>query len=328
MKGYFNRTAGAAPWRVMASKGRRKVAGLDGFIKKNYDLDECWHLAGIRESTMNIVGAQQGLSTVQQTKKIYIATTFREFDDSANDEIQRVFLSSLQNQSYKNWQLVVTVFHEKTVKNVVRSIIPDAIIMKTDAVGYKFSLTDVLLNAIRVASNDKKSVIMWTTCDVVFENNFLENIIRNYSRSFSGTSHPHMIYSNLEDLKNINNNFIYKYTEGIDTVFFSTNILASARVTGIIEKYKFVNWGCFEHFLVGIAMRYSDRRINLRDISCILKIINDREANNESKEYFEECININLPVLYDFFSSEKIPHTFAHRLDECNAQFTIVKKGP
>lgn len=273
---------------------------------------------------MNSAETRHSLTTVQQTKKIYISTTFREFDGSANDEIQRLFLYSLKSQTYKNWQLVVTVFNEKTVKDVVRSIIPHAVIIKTGTDGYRFSLTDVLVNTILVAGNDKKSVIIWTTCDVVFENNFFENIVKNYSKNVSGTSHPHMIYKNIEDLKSICDNFIYNNKHGIDTLFFSTNILASERVKNIIEKYRFINWGYFEQFLVGIAIKYSDNRVNLCNLSFILKIENDRDANNENQDYFDECIRINGPVLKDFFSSEGIPHTFT-QIDLCNEQFTIIQ---
>jgi hypothetical protein len=276
---------------------------------------------------MCTVGAQQSPGQTRQTaSSIYISTTFREFDGSANDEIQRHFLYSLKSQTYTNWRLVVTVFHEKTVKDVVRSIIPDAIIIKTDADGYKFSLTDVLLNTIQAATNDLNSVILWTTCDVVFENNFFSNIIMTYSEKFSGTSHPHIEYRKLEDLISVNTNFFYNTKRGIDTVFFSTQLLASEKVKKIIEKYRFINWGFFEQFLVGIALRYSDIRVNLCDYSYILKIENDRDANNENKEYFDECIRINLPVLHDFFASENIPDTLT-QLDVCNAQFAIVKSA-
>jgi hypothetical protein len=218
----------------------------------------------------------------------------------------------------------VTVFHEKTVEDAVRSIIPDAIILQANADGYKFSLNDVLLNTIQVAMHDKQSIIVWTTCDVVFENSFFANIIRCYSEKFSGTSHPHIEYRNLEDLREVNNNFFYNNKRGIDTVFFSTQLLSSDNVKKIIEKYRFINWGFFEQFLVGIAMRYSDIRINLCEHSFILKIENDRDANNENKAYFDECIKTNMPVLHDFFSSENIPDTLT-QLDVCNAQFSIVK---
>jgi len=264
-----------------------------------------------------------GLSELHQSKKIYIATTFREFDGSANDEIQRLFLSSLQSQTYKKWQLSVTVFNEKTVEDTVRSIIPNAII-KTDASRYKFSLTDVLLNTIDIANNDEKSVIIWTTCDVIFENNFFENIIRNYSSKFSGTSHPHRYYQTVEQLNNRRDTFVYNIGFGIDTLFFATKILSSETVKNIIKQYKFINWGYFEQFLVGIALKYSDRRINLSKLSFIIKIVNDRDANNETKEYFDECTITNRPVLKEFFKNEGISDEFEHA-HVCNGQFTPVK---
>ena len=39
-----------------------------------------------------------------KNKKILIATTFRNFNGSENDKIQRMFLNSLVNQSYKNFK--------------------------------------------------------------------------------------------------------------------------------------------------------------------------------------------------------------------------------
>jgi len=267
---------------------------------------------------------RHSLSNLQQTKKIYISTTFREFDGSANDAIQRLFLDSLKNQTYTNQQLVVTVFHEKTVKDTVRSIIPDAVIREADAGGYRFSLTDVLLNTMDVARDDQKSVIIWTTCDVIFEKNFFENIIRNYSEKFSGTSHPHRYYQTIDEFKNSPDNFIYNKGFGIDTVFFAAEVLLSERVRDIITKYRFVNWGCFENFLAGIAEKYSDKKINLNKLSYIVKIVNDRDANKETQEYFHECTLMNRPVLLEFFRKEGLPEEFEHA-HVCNAQFTVIK---
>jgi len=273
---------------------------------------------------MHSTGTQHSLSGLQQTKKIYISTTFREFDGSANDAIQRLFLESLKNQTYTNWQLVVTVFHEKTVRDTVRSIIPDAVIREADAGGYRFSLTDVLLNTLDAASAGKKSVIIWTTCDVLFEKNFFENILRNYSEKFSGTSHPHRYYQTIEEFKNNKDNFIYNRGFGIDTVFFAVEVLSSETVRNIIAKYRFNNWGYFENFLAGIAEKYADKKINLSKLSYIVKIVNDRDANRETQEYFHECTLMNRPVLQEFLRNEGLPEEFEHA-HVCNARFTVVK---
>jgi hypothetical protein len=264
------------------------------------------------------------LSRLQQTKTIFIATTFREFDGSANDAIQRLFLESLKSQTYANWQLVVTVFHEKTVQDTVRSIIPDAVIRAADAGEYRFSLTDVLLNALDAAHAEKKSVILWTTCDVIFENTFFEQIIRNYSEKFAGTSHPHRYYQTVEQFTQQQDNFIYNKGFGIDTVFFSTDVLASETVKNSIAKYRFINWGYFENFLAGIAVRYSDKKINVCALSWIAKIVNDREANQETQEYFHECTLMNRPVLQAFLKDEGLPEEFEHA-HVCNGQFLPVK---
>jgi hypothetical protein len=273
---------------------------------------------------MHNAGTRPKLSSLQQTKKIYISTTFREFDGSANDAIQRLFLESLKSQAYTNWQLVVTVFHEKTVEDTVRSILPDAVIVKTEADGYRFSLTDVLLNTIDVASADPKSVIIWTTCDVIFEDTFFANIIRHYSGKFSGTSHPHRYYQTIEELQHQKDNFVYNTGFGIDTVFFATEILACASVKELITKYRFINWGYFENFLSGLAEKYSDKKINLRKLSFIVKIVNDRDANQETQAYFHECTLRNRPVLQEFLRNEGLPEEFEYA-HVCNAQFTPVK---
>jgi hypothetical protein len=273
---------------------------------------------------MRDTGTQHNLSGLQQGKKIYISTTFREFDGSANDAIQRLFLESLKSQTYKNWRLVVTVFHEKTVKNTVKAIVPDAEIRETHAEGCRFSLTDVLLNTIDAASADKKSVIIWTTCDVIFENTFFENIIRNYSAGFAGTSHPHRYYQTIEEFAHQQDKYIYNRGFGIDAVFFAAEILASETVKDIIKKYRFINWGYFENFLSGIAEKYSDKKINLCKLSYIVKIVNDRDANNETQEYFHECTIRNRPVLKEFLRSEGLSEEFEHA-HVCSARFSPVK---
>ena len=187
----------------------------------------------------------------QDDRKIIICTTFREFNGNSNDKIQRLFLESIKEQTYKNFILSVTTFGEKNVEKVlVQEEIPH-IIFKGDAGEYRFSLTQVLQNAISLIINSDSHIILWTTCDVIFEKDFFENIINEFKPGYCGTSLPHSVYTNHDNY--INNNNPWKLWWGLDLIFFDSDILASVKVNNIIDNYPNNGWGYFEFFLSGVG---------------------------------------------------------------------------
>lgn len=258
--------------------------------------------------------------------KIYIATTFREFDGSENDKIQVLFLNSLKQQRYKNFELVVTTFEEKTVKNKLSSFDLNIRIFEETRNNYRFSLTKVVKNAVDYAEKnnvDKNYFIIWTTCDVIFEENFLEVISRYHELSGKRAciiSHPHLIYYSVKDFYE-KKYIIHGPNDGIDYVGFS-GALINEDFKHDISSYFFSDWGVFEHFLVALSVKYHFKRFNIFELSKVHKIINDRTVNNENEDYFKMSLNKNWPVLERFLNNSNLSKEY-FSLTYCNLQFKI-----
>lgn len=236
--------------------------------------------------------------------KIILCTTFRDFNGTDNDQIQYMFLDSIKNQSYQDFLVVTTIFGEQHVKKVVDGYFgPKSVTTEVSLPSeYRFSLTDVVLNAISVVKSlHVDCVVIWCTCDIKLSPNLFQLLVDNYKAGFSGIVHPNICYKSIDDL-NRNNNPKVRISSGIDLLFFDGRLLADAEKE--IAFYRFYDWGFFEHFLVGIALLYSKDRINLYCNSHLLKVENDRELTEESKAYFKRCVDLNRPVMSRFYSDK------------------------
>lgn len=259
--------------------------------------------------------------------KIYIAVTFREFDGSENDKIQVLFLKSLMEQSYQNFELIVTTFEEKTVKDKLNSLSISSRIYEEKKLNYRFSLTKVLDNAIHYADvecPDKNYFIIWTTCDIVFEDNFLENVYRLNKLSKSKASiisHPHLIHQNVDDLI-AEKYVIHGPNDGIDYIGFSGKLITNNFKLDI-SKYFYSDWGVFEHYLVAMSVKYNFDRLNIFEISKGRKIANDRIVNNENEQYFAMSLNKNWPVFKTFLNDSNLSREY-FSLAYCNLKFRVV----
>lgn len=242
--------------------------------------------------------------------KIIICTTFREFNESENDKIQYLFIDGLKRQSYQNYNLVVTTFGEKKVRDILVKELGEKVFVYEDdklPQKYRFSLTKVFENGVSEALKYKKSVVVWCTCDIILDNNFLQTIVDMYTPDLTGITHPNIISDTVDDYKNKKEK-IGPLNKGIDILFFSNEIFKCQDALNYIHNYRFYNWGAFEYFLVGIALKTSKNRINIYNQSKVHKIENDRVASNETEEYFTFCKNLNVPILKKFMKDNDINH--------------------
>lgn len=231
---------------------------------------------------------------------IFICATFRDFKGTDNDKIQYKFLESIKGQSYQNYSLVTTTFGEKNVKGVVDGMFGDKSIVKNVVLDkYRFSLTDVLLNGIEeVKKCQEDSILIWCTCDIVFEPDFFKMLAERYRPGIAGIVHPNIIYKTLEDLdKGIGE--LGGKDKGIDLLFFDGKALIG-QAEEDVRKFRFNEWGVFEYFCAAITKVYMSKRVNLFYLSKLKKIANDRVLTNESRKYFEDCNKMNFPVLKSF----------------------------
>jgi hypothetical protein len=231
-------------------------------------------------------------------RKIYICTTFREFNDDANSKIQELFLKSLAEQDYENWELVATSFGEKNIKATLTKMRIPFKLIEQGKQDYRFCLTDVVLNGIK-SLESTGGVLVWTTADIIFPSNFLSGVNKIAKRGVAGTSHPHLIYEGINEYRN-GEHLVPSIYEGFDLIFFDDSVLLKNGGKKLIEKYRFINWGVFEHFLVGVANICASKKINMWPKYKTGKIVNDRIASNDTRDYLTKSHSTNLVAFERF----------------------------
>ena len=146
-------------------------------------------------------------------QQILVCMTFREFDGDINDRIQRLALQSIKDQTYQNYKLIVTVYREKNVQNVLSEYGFDYVIHECQIEDdYTHSWTEVISNSFKYLQKNQH-IIYWTQADTVIEDNFFEQIVTNYQEGYCGTSWPILYHKSIEDYRSgilVDNESIYE----------------------------------------------------------------------------------------------------------------------
>lgn len=238
--------------------------------------------------------------------KIIIATTFRSFNNNQNDKMQRRFLQSILKQSYQNYELAITVFQEKNVQETLEPLFGDKVrFYKSDDTEHRYSLTEVFENGISCGLLNGGDIILWCTSDIILQKDFLKTINEKYSVGMAGISHPNIVIAE-DSCNKIKVVEPMQISRGIDCCFFDINLFKNKKVLDIIRKYRFYNWGIFEHFLAGVALKYATDRVNIYAKAKVYKMENDRVASNDTNTFFSNSLKLNRPVLSRFISYEKV----------------------
>lgn len=231
-------------------------------------------------------------------KRIIITTTFRDFKGNINDKMQMQFLKSLERQTYQNYVLVVTLFGEKNVEEIVRRVLGEKAVFLNSTIGdrYRYSLSKVILNGIDYGKENGADILIDCSGDIILQDNFLETVVNHYSELYSGISHPNIFWDINDDFRVIGKR-IGECNRGIDIRFFDFKLIADKKIYRILRKYTFLDWGGFEHFLAAICIRYSNQKINIFGESKVVKFENNREAASESEQYINRAAARNHRVL-------------------------------
>lgn len=257
-------------------------------------------------------------------RKIIIATTFRDFIGNDNDKNQYLFLESLQAQTHSDWELAVTIFNEKNVEKTLKKLgIAHKIYKDRQNHEHRYSHSDVFLNGIK-SIHKPGSIYLWTTSDVIYEPDFLALLAKHCRPGMAGTSHPHLIASGID------NHEVGKYEhaplfEGFDLLFYDGDLFLDKKNLKLIKDYYFSEWGIFEHFLIGIAQVIANKRINIWTKSKVRKILNDREASNDTSEFMDRSWKRNYEVLQKFIADNNLDDRLID-LYYCHRQFKIPAK--
>ena len=229
-------------------------------------------------------------------KKILIVTTLREFKNDIHNKTQIAFLNSIKNQTYQNYELIITEFYEKNLTSELSKLkvkfrlVKSKILSELEKFDAKYSHWEFVDNVYPFLKKNENIVIS-TLSDTIFEKNFFQTIIDNYSPKFSGTSWPQINYKNLEDYYDnkkydivrervIQNELqapLYKLMS--DVFFFDGNIMLEekyklawkkCKIHGVSHGFVPALWFCF----------YDKNRINIYFASKIHNIINYSTLDN------------------------------------------------
>lgn len=191
----------------------------------------------------------------------------------------------------------------------------------------RYSLSQVILNGINYADKVSQNnyILLWTTCDVIYEPQFFETIIKNYKENIIGTSHPHVVATSIDNYKNGKFGKLI-VSAGFDLVYFDDKFLGNPKVSDSLRSYIFKDWGYFEHFLIAlVGLVQSSGRINVYEEAKIFKIKNNRQLTDDSKEFLEESSKLNKRILEKFLWENDLKKRCL-KLAYCHTIFKSTKK--
>lgn len=231
--------------------------------------------------------------------------TFRSFDGSPNDKIQRMFLQSVKNQTYKNYILAVTIFGEKGVPEaLIESGVPYVLHYAEPGEYKKFSLSYVLLNGIRVSKEyNEESILLWINADNMLDPDYFERLASLKGEKIAGISYPHIGYRTLEDHSNKKTGRYGWY--GLDSAFFGSDVFDDAFI-GAVKKYPNNDYLYFEAFVVALATVFCKTRINLNPPGYFV-IANDYVALKQTPESVKVSGIKNMEELKRFMKEYNLP---------------------
>lgn len=260
--------------------------------------------------------------------KIIVNTTFRDFTGSENDKMQINFIKSLKRQTMQDFMLVVTIFDEVNVENIVQSMLGDQCFFIHDEMqgNYKFSLSKTFMNGVDYGLQNHADVILDCSSDIILQSNFLEIVANNCSAYFAGISHPNIFLNKTSAGKRM---FEYgEINKGIDARFFSLDLFRDKHVYSLMKKYPSYDYGAgIEIQLCCIGIKYAKKCYNIFPESKVIKMENDRGVvSGVQNSFMREGYKRNLPTVMLFMQSEGILTGSGLSLVEINLKYKPTKK--
>ncbi|MDC0235156.1 hypothetical protein OAK09_02295 [Candidatus Marinimicrobia bacterium] len=145
-------------------------------------------------------------------REIIVTVTMRDFKGEYTDDIQKMFLRSIANQTYQNYKLIVTLYGEKNVENVLIKERIKHVCIPTKITDNTLSFTEIVSNAFQYLEKGKH-IILHTNADNIFDKFFFQEIIDNFSSGVGGTSYPPVHYSSIDQFNRKESNHYRDYSE-------------------------------------------------------------------------------------------------------------------
>lgn len=260
--------------------------------------------------------------------KIIVNTTFRDFMGNENDKMQINFVKSLQKQTMQDFMLVVTIFNEANVENIIRSMLGKQCFFIHDEMkgNYKFSLSKTFMNGVDYGLQNHADIILDCSSDIILQSNFLEVVANNCTAYSAGISHPNIFMNRTSVGERM---FEYgKINKGIDARYFSLDLFKDEHIHSLMNKYPSYDYGAgIEIQLCCIGIKYAKKCYNIFPESKVIKTENDRgDAMGVQNSFMREGFKRNLPTVLRFKQSEKILTDFGSDLVEINLKYKPTKK--
>lgn len=258
--------------------------------------------------------------------QIIVSTTFRDFDGSSNDIMQKRFLYSLRRQTFQDFMLVVTIFEEKYVGEIAKAILGDRVSLVYDCGNkdYKFSLSKTFMNGVDYGLENHADILVDCSSDIILQSNFLEVVHKRIKTHTAGISHPNIFREKRQDGR-----VRYAYgsiSRGIDVRFYALDLFQDRHVYEICNRFPSYDYGAgIETILCGIAIKYAHKRCNIFMESKVIKEENIRKGRIGSPTRFmREGAKRNIPRVKQFMQSEKLEDKYIDLL-EINREYRITK---
>ena len=216
--------------------------------------------------------------------------------DSLNTRIQLNFLESLRKLSNSfDIGLVVTQWHENGVKDALEDSGVDFILTNLDEVipFYRYSLSTVLAEGFKRADGD---AIIYTTCDVELTQDFFKRVELDLLAGSILIPFPYreLDYSSSKGIRGrVNSSDKIIESTGIDTFVFSSDAVKKLINSELLNRYRFLGWGMFDHFIILACLRNKIPIKNISAIDLMFKFHNDRLQNQETSSWMDSSHRLN-----------------------------------
>lgn len=276
-------------------------------------------------------------------REILVCCTFRDFDGGPNSLISEKFLQSLQQQTYKNFKLILTNYREKNVEKTIAKSGLNYEFFQSEKQDCMYSWTEFIANSFGFLGKGKH-IILWAYTDLIFEPNYFEEIISNFSEGIGGTSYPQITYSNLSDFENgiatdfHRNKQISSFYQldpnywGPDTGWIDGDVFINHENRKVFKEHDFLDFVPVMIHTIVFSF-FADRLVNLiykSKISVIKNVrsdekrerelskgknISENEASSMRAQVQNEAFLVRVELLKKFFLVRNIQKKFMWGID-------------
>ena len=178
------------------------------------------------------------------SKKILWITSFRGFNGSRDEKIQRNFIKQFNKKN--NIIFCITQFNEKNVKKNLLKLKSYYYFKNSIRKPYRYCQNDILKNGVEIAIKEKIETVIWSTADIILSKDFNKTINNLKINTFA------TVFPNIHIYKNKPIDYTYPHF-GLDLFVMKLSFNKFKKIIKLNDQCLNYDWGCFEHFLFSIS---------------------------------------------------------------------------